>query len=339
MSGTELIANQWFVFIVTLFVVAILLYLINWGLLKRNSASSQTQKLPLQLAMLLCIVIALVVIILALPVSESSRNQVLALLGIVLSGLIAFSSASIVANLMAGLVIRLNRPFRTGDYIICEHISGRVTEKGILDTEIQTEQRTLFSVANSFLINHPVEVVRSSGILISAELSLGYDVHHSVITEHLIDAATETGLTDAFTNVTQLNDFSVSYKVYGFLSDTKSMLSTRSKLLRKILDTLHQNDIEILSPNFIAQRPTNAEAKYIAKPIGILKQAETNETVQEDIAFDKAEQAEKSEQKLANAQAKLVKLKEQLQDAEQDEKQALKDKLEDLQKKIDSMSV
>lgn len=338
MSLSVIFSNQWVLFLSTLVLVTVVLYGLHVSLQKRQQAKSQAQKLPLQLILLLCSVIAIVVIILALPVSESSRNQVLALLGIVLSGLIAFSSASIVGNLMAGLVIRFNRPFRTGDYIICEHISGRVTEKGILDTEIQTEQRTLFSVANSFLINHPVEVVRSSGTLITTELSLGYDVHHEVVSTHLKEAAIATGLSDAFTHVTQLNDFSVSYKVFGFLEDTKSILTTRSKLLRNILDILHANEIEILSPNFIAQRPTAAEAKYMAK-LKVAKKAHlTEETNQEDIAFDKAEEAEKQEHKLSLAQSKLASLQEALKSADESQKQALKDDIEAAQIKISDLS-
>lgn len=339
MSLSALSSNQWVIFVATLVLVTLVLYALHIVLQKRQQTKSQAEKLPLQLILLLCSVIAIVVIILALPVSESSRNQVLGLLGIVLSGLIAFSSASIVGNLMAGLVIRFNRPFRTGDYIICEQISGRVTEKGILDTEIQTEQRTLFSVANSFLINHPVEVIRSSGTLITTELSLGYDVHHELVSTHLKDAAIATGLTDAFTHVTQLNDFSVSYKVFGFLEDTKSILTTRSKLLRNILDTLHANDIEILSPNFIAQRPTAADAKYVAKPKAAKKALVPDETNQEDIAFDKAEQAEKQEHKLSLAQTKLSTLQEKLKSADDAEKSKIKADIEALQIKISSLSV
>ena len=57
---------------------------------------------------------SLVALVLAFPVSESSRNQIIGLIGLLLSGIIAFSSSTIFANLMAGIMLRVTRPFGTG---------------------------------------------------------------------------------------------------------------------------------------------------------------------------------------------------------------------------------
>lgn len=325
------ITQDWLILLITVVVALLAVYSLRWLILVRHKEISSDQKLPRQLTLIAIWIIAMIAIVLALPVSESSRNQVLGLLGVLLSGVIAFSSTTIVTNLMAGVVLRVNKPFRTGDYIKCSNFAGRVTEKGILDTEIQTEQRTLIHIANSFLLNNPVEVVRSSGTFISAEVSIGFDAHHVKVEKYLEQAAQKAGLSDAFVHVTALGNFSVNYKVSGMLLDTKSLLTSRSKLHTCILDELHNQDIEIMSPNFVAARPVEASQKFMAK--AKVKQSKENIT-HEDLAFDKADEAEKTEQMRLGLEAKIVALKQALADSAGDDKDAIKLKIASAQEKL-----
>ena len=177
-------------------------------------------------------------LVLAFPVSESSRNQIIGLIGLLLSGIIAFSSSTIFANLMAGIMLRVTRPFGTGDFVSVNGHFGRVVERGLLDTEIQTEDRELVAFPNTSLITNPVTVVRSSGTIVSVKLSLGYDIHHSRIETLLLDAVKECGLDEPFVQILELGNFAVTYKASGMLVDTKTLLTARSNLCRAVLDTL-----------------------------------------------------------------------------------------------------
>lgn len=302
--------QQWLSLLLTLVIVVLVFSGMRWILLSSNKELSADQKLPRQLILMLILIVSIVAIVLSLPISEGSRNQLLALLGVLLSGVLAFSSTTIVSNLMAGVILRVNRPFRTGDFIVCDKFSGRVSEQGILDTEIQTPQRTLIHIANSFLINHPVEVTRSSGTFIYAEISIGYDVHHHIVEKHLKSAAEKAELSDVFAHIVALGDFSVSYKVSGLLNDTKSLLTTKSRLHACILDELHNHNIEIMSPNVMAQRPLDPSLQFIAKSKA---KVEKETSHQEDIAFDKAEEAERFEMKKLALQDEIKSLKESLQ--------------------------
>jgi hypothetical protein len=49
--------------------------------------------------------------------------------------------------------------------------------------EIQTESRELIAFANTLMVNSPVSVTRASGAIVSVDISLGYDIHHSIIEE------------------------------------------------------------------------------------------------------------------------------------------------------------
>jgi small-conductance mechanosensitive channel len=286
-------------------------------------------KLPRKLILLLLYIVGLIAIAIALPVTESTRNQVISLIGILLSGVIAFSSTTIVANIMAGIVLRFTKPFRTGDFIRVEGYFGRVTEKGLFDTEIQTEQRELIAFTNSYLTSHPLQVVRSSGTIISASLSLGYDIHRGRIETLLLKAAESSELSDPFVQIIELGDHAITYRVSGLLTEVKSMISARSRLYANILDVLHEDKIEIVSPGFMNQRklpddlvvlPAKARTKAKAK-------AKEDEKLPEDLIFDKAEQAETKERSEQELLKQIGQLEIDLKAAEGDTKVSIQNQL------------
>lgn len=296
---------------------------LHYVLLARQSHLTSEQKLPRQVGMLVLTIVGAVVISMTLPVSESTRNQVIALIGVLISGVIAFSSTTMVGNLMAGIVLRVNRPFRVGDFIKVEGYSGRVTEMGLLDTEIQTESRELIAFANTLMVNAPVSVTRASGAIVSVDISLGYDIHHSVIEKHLLVAAENAGLKEPFVQVVGLGDFSVSYRIAGLLTEVKSLLSARSRLHKAVLDSLHNADIEIVSPGFINQRPQPDGLKMIAKSP---RQTWQEDSSPEDVIFDKAEEAEQKEKSKDSLVQALADIDGKIADSDGDEKAVLKRK-------------
>lgn len=331
----------WLPLVITLSFGTVIIIAVRWILLRRAQELTSEQRLPRQMVVFVIILVLLIAVALTLPVSESSRNQLLALIGVLVSGVLAFSSTTIVANLMSGLVIRFNKPFKTGDFIRCNDYFGRVSEKGLLDTEIQTEQRDLIHIANSYLVNNPVSVIRSSGTLITANISIGYDVHHTSVTEALTKAVLEAGLEEGYVQVSELGDFSVSYRVAGLLKEVKSVLTARSNLHKAILDTLHNSDIEIMSPNFIAQRPTEATQKFIAKvPTNVPSKTRASvedDDAQEAIAFDKAELAAQHEESLRDAKAKVESVRQQISEAKGADKTALEKELEGALSQVDNI--
>lgn len=314
------VLQDWLIMLATTAVVVVSMLILRWWLLGKQTQLSTEKRLPRQFLLLGLCIVSVIIIVLVLPINESSRNQLLALFGVLLSGVIAFSSTTIVSNLMAGVVLRFNKPFRTGDYVKSQNFAGRVTQLGLLDTEIQTEERTLVHIANSLVVNHPVEVVRSSGTIISADVSLGYDVSHQVVEKHLLQAAKSIGLSDSFVHITELGNFSINYKLRGLLEDTKSMLTSKSRLHAAILDELHRHNIEIMSPSIMAQRPVPSEHVFIAKSTKKPTKNKANEpSLHEQVAFDKAERAENLEAQIAQLQEDIENLKDAHKLSEQQE--------------------
>ena len=145
----------------------------HWFLIRRHPDLSSERKFLRQIFMLGLLLLSLILAILVLPVSETLRDRFLGLIGLLISGIIAFSSTTIVANFMAGILLRITKPFRIGDFVRVGEYFGRVSEHGLFDTELQTESRELIALPNTYLIRNPVTAVLNSGTIISITLSLG----------------------------------------------------------------------------------------------------------------------------------------------------------------------
>ncbi len=274
---------------VFLLAAIIALGLVN-RLLARGLAAS-SHRLRNQLVMFALSAACLIVLVLSLPLGTETRGQLLGFLGIVMSAAFALSSTTFLGNALAGLMLRAVRNFHIGDFIrIGEHF-GRVSDRGLFHTEIQTEDRELTMLPNLLLVTNPVTTLRRSGTVIAATVSLGYDVPRRQIEERLLDAATRCELSDPFVQITDLGDFSVSYRVAGILEDVKRYVTARSKLRGAVLDALHEGGIEIVSPNFMNTRMVEAERTFVPPAVAV-PVASVKKTAPEDVVFDKADEAE-----------------------------------------------
>lgn len=317
--------NAFFPLMGTVVIVGLVLWGAHLLLIARHPELGNERMFSRQLVMLGLTFTGVLAIALALPVSEGSLNQIIALIGLVISGIFAFSSSTIFANLMAGIMLRVTKPFTTGDFINVGEYFGRVVERGLLDTEIQTENRELVALPNTFMITNPIVVTRSSGTIVSTMLSLGYEIHHSKAESLLLDAAKECSLEEPFVQVLELGNYAVTYKISGMLTDVKSLLTARSNLRRYVLDTLHNNGVEIMSPAFMNQRRLPDELKII--PAGVKQKSVESTSVVEEVVFDKAEIAEQIEKEKQQLLDKIQQYKIDLADASEEDKKRIQEQM------------
>jgi len=232
-------------------------------------------------------------ILLILPITSDTRGQLLSFLGILITATIALSSTTFLGNALAGLMLRAVRNFRVGDFVRAGDYFGRVSERGLLHVEIQTEDRELTTLPNLFLVTNPVTTLLSSGTVISATVTLGYDLARTKVRETLLEAARKAGLTDAFVQILELGDFSVEYRVAGILKDLKQILTARSDLRAQILDSMHSDRIEIVSPTFMNTRALS-KGDLIIPPSPVVPPPRESRDSPEGVVFDKAEEAEEA---------------------------------------------
>jgi|DEB0MinimDraft_6_1074348.scaffolds.fasta_scaffold29284_2 small-conductance mechanosensitive channel len=288
-------------------VSAVVLAAAHFVLLARHDGLGSEARLPRQLFMLVLTVSALILMVIVAPLPESTRNQVLSLLGVLISAVLAFSSTSFVTNFMAALMLRVTRPFKVGDFITVDGCFGKVTERGLFDTEIQTEHRELIAIPNATFITKPVTVSRNSGVIVSTTLSLGYDLGYNDLQPLMVEAAEAAGLSDPFVLVIELGDFAVTYRVSGLLQDVDSLLTARSKLNVSLMHVLHGSGIEIVSPT-VTRHITHDESHRIlpdARPGNPQPTEETGVTA-EEVVFDKARDLAAMEQERELLKSRLA---------------------------------
>lgn len=283
------------------FVVAFILFVARRTIDKAEKA----QRFGRQLTMLSLTLVGIAAIVLALPVQTNLIQALLGMIGLVLSAVIALSATTFMGNAMAGFMLRSLRNFKAGDFIRCGEHFGRVTERGLVHTEIQTEDSDLTTLPNLFLVTNPLTTVRSTGTTVSATVSLGYDVPRTDIESCLLRAAKHSGLSDPFVQIADLGDFSVTYRIAGFSEKVRQLLTLRSNLRGAMMDELHAAQIEIVSPTFMNQRAV--EGCAIPKPNS--RRAVENHSSGRKV-FDKADAAENYEFIVAQRDELEVEIKE-----------------------------
>lgn len=300
----------------------IILWCFYWVFIGRHKDFNKERKFTRQIIIIFLTLGGIVGLILALPIDISSRNQLIGLVGLLISAIFAFSSTNVIANLMAGILLRITKPFRTGDFIQIGDHFGRVSERGLFDTEIQSENRELIALPNSYIIKSPVTTTRSSGTIISISLSLGYEVHYSQVEPLLLKAAEKCGLSEPFIHILELGNYSITYRISGLLTEVRWLITARTNLCKAVLDALHEQDIEIMSPTYMNQRRINEDKKVI--PI-ITKTTSINTSVgSEDIVFDKAEQAEQIDKEKQDILNEIERLEPSLKEASEEERKEIK---------------
>lgn len=307
----------------------------HWFLIGRHSKLSNERMFPRQITMLGLLLLSIILIILVLPVSETFRDRLLWIIGLLISGIIAFSSTTIVSNLMAGILLRITKPFTTGDFVRVGEYFGRVSERGLFDTELQTESRELISLPNTYLISNPVTSVLNSGTIISITLSLGFDMHHSQVEPLLIEAAVKSGLEEPFVHILEIGNYSITYRISGLLTEVKGLITARSNLSRNVLDELHGQSIEIMSPAYMNQRRIEDDKKVI--PPFVTEAPSEVSAAAESIAFDKADRAELIENEKRKLTKDLQEMESLLKEASGEDKDRIKLKIEQDRERLKAM--
>ena len=290
----------------------------------RELATASRSRLRRQLAGVALYLVGLVVLVVALPLADTVRSQLLSMIGLVVSATITLSSTTFVGNALAGLQLRALRNFQAGDFVQVGDHFGRISDRGLFHIEIQTEDRDLVTLPNLFLATHPVRVVRRTGTAVSATVSLGYDVAWSRVEPLLLEAATHAGLDEPFVQIIELGDYSVVYRAAGFLTDVRTLITARSRLRAAMLDALHGDGVEIVSPTFMNQRPVQPGDRFLP-PSNDAVSAAHKEGLPEAVAFDKADQAQTREfleRELEALEGRAVQLRDQRETLDDERLQA-----------------
>lgn len=299
--------------------------LIYRKLTKRFGVTSPIAKMLIKTAIY---AIGTVMIILNIP---GMKSDVLQLIGLVFGGIIAFSSSTIIANGMSGILIRVIGQYHIGDVVEFEGSLGKVTEIKAFHTEIETVDRTLLTIPNNVMMSQKFTNFTERGCIVHADVSIGYDIARTQVEKLLLKAAHTVGLEKTFVSVMGLGDYSINYRVNGILKDAGLISGARSALHKEILDEFNKAKVEIVSPMFNAVRNVPEDKMILADYVAEETTAEilAREQAIEHEIFEKAEKEEKIMKQKEQMTTELKQMIEQQENLEKAIKNVKDDKLKE----------
>lgn len=215
-------------------------------------------------------------LVLIFPYLPGSDSNVFRGVSVFVGILFSLGSSTAIANMVAGLVITYMRPFKIGDFIKIADIKGKVMEKTLLVTRIQTNYNEIITIPNSSIltgntVNYTTEAANSK-LIIYTSVTIGYDAPWKNVHDALIEAAMRCQYLEKepkpFVFQTSLDDFYVAYQINAFTKNADIQNRVYSELHQNIQDVFNEREIEIMSPHYRAARDGNTTtipADYLPK--------------------------------------------------------------------------
>ena len=200
------------------------------------------------------------------PYLPGAQSAVFKGVSVFIGVIFSIGSTSVVGNLVASLVLTYMRPFKIGDRIRVGEIEGEIVEKTAFVLRIKTPKNEYITIPNSNVMNsHITNFNRSEkegGVILFSDVTIGYEVPWRKVHEMLLKAASQTedleNEPEPFVLQKELGDFSVNYQINAFSKRPLYKDLINSRLHQNIQDIFMEEGVEILSPNYMAQRDGNA---------------------------------------------------------------------------------
>ncbi len=202
-------------------------------------------------------------LVVAYPYIPGSGSNAFQGISIFFGLLLSFGSSSAVANIIAGVILTYMRAFKVGDFVKIGDSEGEVIASGFLVTKVRTVKNVEIAVPNSIMLSAHVTnfsaQARLQRLILHTSVTIGYDTPWRQVHALLLGAADRTpGLLKEpapFVLQTALNDFYVTYQLNAYTGKAHEMPKTYSDMHQQIQDAFNEYGVQIMSPNYRADRP------------------------------------------------------------------------------------
>ena len=192
-----------------------------------------------------------------LPGSDSRAFQgVSVFVGIIFS----IGSSTAIGNLVAGLVITYMRPFKIGDRVMIKEITGFVVEKNLMVVRLKTHKNEYVTFPNLLILGSNIINYNTSsdedeeGLIIFAEVTVGYSIPWQKVHDILIDAALATEhilkRPKPFVLQTKLDDFYACYQINCYTKEVGSVPKIYTVLYENIQNGFRESGIDMTSAHY-----------------------------------------------------------------------------------------
>ena len=191
--------------------------------------------------------------------------------------IVSLGSSSFVSNIIAGIMIAYSRPFARGDRVKIGDQVGDIIGMSLLIIRMRTYEDIDVTIPNavvlqSQVINYSSSIEETGAIKLCTTITIGYDVPGEKVRDLCLMAVDNTEnflkTPPPYTLQKSLDDFYVSYEIYGYTDQPKKMKQTYSDLHSNIRKFFDENGVEIMSPHYSSLRDGNAVTipeKYLPK--------------------------------------------------------------------------
>lgn len=146
-----------------------------------------------QLAKTLVVVFVVIIIFPYLPAASSGAFKGIS---VFLGVLVSLGSSSAVGNIVSGVVLTYMRPYQVDDYVRIAQTEGRVIERSLLLTRVQTPQNEIVTIPNAQILSGQMVnysgMAAGDGVILHMPLALGYQVPFEKIEPLLMEAVRRT---------------------------------------------------------------------------------------------------------------------------------------------------
>jgi small-conductance mechanosensitive channel len=211
----------------------------------------------------LILVFALVI---AYPYIPGSRSRAFEGISIFLGVLFSLGSTTIIANMVAGVILTYMRGFRVGDVVKIGDTTGKVTAVSLLVTRLRTPKNLEITIPNSMLMSSQVinySFAAGEGrLILPTSITIGYDAPWRQVHGLLLLAAERTAQVlrepAPFVLQSALDDFYVKYELNVYAASSDNMPLLYSELHQNIQDAFNEFGVQIMSPHYVAD-PVSAK--------------------------------------------------------------------------------
>ncbi len=183
----------------------------------------------------------------------------LAIVGVPITSLVAIITAltlgvtlaiqSSVSNLANGIILLANKPFKIGDFVEINGVSGTVVDISIFNTKIRTGNNEMITMPHNVTINNPIIDYTSLEMRrIVLDVSVSYDSDMAKVKEVLLETIKEQELVlqdqANSVNLAKMNSSSIDFSVKVWTA-TENYWDCFYAFTESVFNKLNENNIEI----------------------------------------------------------------------------------------------
>ncbi len=244
--------------LITIIVVLLVSYIVGWAvayLVRRIWLEPKKVELSTDLLITRVIKYSIIILGVLIAIAEAGIRITPLLMGLGVVGLaLAFGVQEIVANLVSGIIIMVDRPIRPGDIVDVEGAEGKVVDVGLRASTVRNLDNVNHLIPNKLIILNKITNYSKYDPKIRLQIPIGvaYGSDIEKVRKVLLSIADKHPkvLKDPPPEV-RLSEFgnsSIDVILFGWIDDPGQRVKIRDEINWQIDDQFGKNDIAIPFP-------------------------------------------------------------------------------------------